>query len=1657
MVPIFDGIAAMSPDTKEWLKVNFDHVFDHLLDCNPKTADEEEEIVVTTACRRWWYYTRDIVPPANGKDFIGDKESFEDHLIPFYLCPIVKKKNHRKHNSHQWFFDSVCLALGNSVNFAFLTDCGTTFEPSCAAILFKELCLNPELIGVTARQRVEWPNKYFHPCEDAPFQWLQGSHEDQKTKQPCWKCYTIFLFGPGPLQGFEFEATLVTNLSIFNLVEALPVMPGPCQLMNWQKMRHFQVVKEYFSLLFKGEINKKEILEIPEHYHKMVDNVSEAGSNDSESVDDSDEEDEMMPVPMPQGFEPMYDDLGTLIHGQMMGLDEAGDPILDVHGKRIPFDFLTKEPIGHIDMPLLPKAGGGRRRRKHHHKGDDMHQPDMNNQTRSSLNFTEFLRTNMRLAEDRVLSFVAVFSTRYGTMWIPGATFYYTPEVKWQTLLLQRRRWINGTFASFLFFLKSKRAKTRLDSRMFDDYSSAKALVLFLWRLQLFQMILVFMSPAIFASAGYISVVDCARRYPEYWSWGNDHIYGTSFRGVDIWIAVCFFIYAGWTFWSHFVQGGRIPETVCHFLACVGVVFMVPVYWSLWGYVAQHGIGFISAIVIFGLVAPAMISSLESWACVYLYLAYLPWFLSLIVFMLIFIPCYSFARLFDTTWGNRATGTDSAIKASEEIAMKNWNLVFIIFLVVSNFAGTAFLIKAYTSGYNVVLAVMVFVFVPALIQLGGAILFWIKTAIYRDMSPSAEQFKHNILPNPSRAADLRRARQEQETGVAILTEMDAAENLDAIEGLLAVEGQELPDRVERMVEGEGLDLHHDNPQKMAGDGHRVGGEYNIGSLHDHEGTPYGGGLAGMGLHTHSHGHGGHNGGFGGHGDGHNGAGHGVGSTGAVGGHHEGGDKHAGHAHGADGGHAGRNHSAAGAPHAGHNHGPGDAGAAFAGAATGAGPSGILKGGAAGGNGMDGSGSGAGYGPTAAGNNAGAGFGGAAGAGGASGVYGAGANGAAGVGSSNAGGASGVGTSGLPASISGPGYKGALKFGDSSNANTGANAAASAANGGVTRPASGKVDGYYGFGPFGYGYYGSNGFYNGLATAPFNNNGDNNGTSGGSGKRRVTFAEDVSVNGDDSDNKSITSSATGVSRGDGSVVSTASSVPPPPPPIVVQLVPPPPPMIPAPPPPIPPPPPATIEEISVATTIDDDPLDKSMWLPTEDMEHDAVAIGIPMDDDYYDDNGQLPDKQDYWYPPHNNNHNNQMMITPLDAALQHDSASTTSSSSSSIGDHHHSRRVSRNNSVNGSSKKSTGSIQSAGPSFQDVYDVDNTMGTKTMIDEHGEETNLVIVADESNPLHEKELLYAGESQSPIRAIQASLLHRERGLDNNKVMLQSSSLDDVDVSPHFMQDYDMMMNPDEHDRNQMLSMQQLHEQQQIQMMQYPSQRVQQQQQQQTMYPTTPSGTLLYPPPPPSMYGNQQQQVPPPPPMPIEMQLQLQYEQQQQMQQHQQYQQQQYQQQQQYVPPPPPYTGNGGYTNDPYSAMQQQPQYNNYYDGQQQPQQYPTGPMYQQQQVPPPPQQPVDPSLDKSALIDPSLANKSIPIQQQAHLQYWNKSSSNAQSPPTSGYGEGNGPGAFRVGGPEGLYPERSMSDTERQIQQAQMQSLGIAYINNGNNNGNGASWQ
>jgi hypothetical protein len=47
-------------------------------------------------------------------------------------------------------------------------------------------------------------------------------------------------WSPAPLQGFEFEATFLLSAAMFTMAGALPVLPGPCQLLWWDHIKHHE-------------------------------------------------------------------------------------------------------------------------------------------------------------------------------------------------------------------------------------------------------------------------------------------------------------------------------------------------------------------------------------------------------------------------------------------------------------------------------------------------------------------------------------------------------------------------------------------------------------------------------------------------------------------------------------------------------------------------------------------------------------------------------------------------------------------------------------------------------------------------------------------------------------------------------------------------------------------------------------------------------------------------------------------------------------------------------------------------------------------------------------------------------------------------------------------------------------------------------------------------------------------------------------------------------------------------------------------------------------------------------------------------------------------------------------------------------------------------
>lgn len=102
---------------------------------------------------------------------------------------------------------------------------------------------------------------------------------------------------------------------------------------------------------------------------------------------------------------------------------------------------------------------------------------------------------------------------------------------------------------------------------------------------------------------------------------------------------------------------------------------------------------------------------------------YLPWFMVFLIFYLVFVPAYAFARLWDTTWGNRATGKDSAINESAERTMKFRNAIFSTGLVILNALLVWAFIRLFSLGSQALIAFMFIVFCPVIVQAVGAIIF----------------------------------------------------------------------------------------------------------------------------------------------------------------------------------------------------------------------------------------------------------------------------------------------------------------------------------------------------------------------------------------------------------------------------------------------------------------------------------------------------------------------------------------------------------------------------------------------------------------------------------------------------------------------------------------------------------------------------------------------------------------------------------------------------------------------------------------------------------------------------------------------------------------------------------------------------------------------
>jgi hypothetical protein len=253
-----------------------------------------------------------------------------------------------------------------------------------------------------------------------------------------------------------------------------------------------------------------------------------------------------------------------------------------------------------------------------------------------------------------------------------------------------------------------------------DHHKAGKnlRLVNMLWVLNLLQFLFVMISPSVLGVALFISLE------PVFDS--IDH--PTAFVIVAGYMGT----YALWTAFSFCVPKGKVPELVSVAMFLLGLASTCCITYALVSEGTRTGLSAVHIILISAMLGPVAVALSQSATSALLYMLYLPWFLAFSVFFLVFLPSYSFARLWDTTWGNRDTGRDNSVDDPRESLMKTYVAYFNVCLVLFNVALTTGLCLFLSStGQLVFMAVL---FSPSVVQILGAVVFLLIVIPLRDFA-----------------------------------------------------------------------------------------------------------------------------------------------------------------------------------------------------------------------------------------------------------------------------------------------------------------------------------------------------------------------------------------------------------------------------------------------------------------------------------------------------------------------------------------------------------------------------------------------------------------------------------------------------------------------------------------------------------------------------------------------------------------------------------------------------------------------------------------------------------------------------------------------------------------------------------------------------------
>jgi cellulose synthase/poly-beta-1,6-N-acetylglucosamine synthase-like glycosyltransferase len=518
---------------------------------------------------------------------------------------ITKKTNSQKHNSHLFFF-SLCYL--QNPNVVFLTDCGTIFNSDClfqlSEYLFKK---HSSVIGVTAKQSV-MNETTRQQIQEYPSWWKEKKRDSFCTR---FMKHIYWWFSPAPLQGFEFESSFLLNTSMFNIAGALPVLPGPCQMLWWPYL-----------------------------------------------------------------------------------LKESENGVLDTYFKHI---------------------------------NDSM--KDIN---------SNILRVNTVLAEDRILSFSMILRTfELKTVWVNKATFSYEPMMSWVKLLGQRRRWINGTISTFLYYLIDSKGKDEYLMSGLGNRNSIK----YLWIIQLYQSLLQILSPSFFSIAVYESFLQFFKTFPFLRTYFQLFEFKTpiyTFSQEMVFTSMYLAFYVLWVLIS-LILGKKSPccnkscysfimESIYLLFSFVNAIVSTFIFFNIFD--ANNRLvmfGPLIYILMFIWIVPFFLSLSLSFESAFYYIMYsLPFFVNIAQYVS-FVPTFAFSRLHDLSWGNRDSETNVSRKKKMSFLCTTIKLNILVIMLNILIAGFyIFLISKFGHNEYVYTIFFLVLFLSVIIQILFTITYFCK-------------------------------------------------------------------------------------------------------------------------------------------------------------------------------------------------------------------------------------------------------------------------------------------------------------------------------------------------------------------------------------------------------------------------------------------------------------------------------------------------------------------------------------------------------------------------------------------------------------------------------------------------------------------------------------------------------------------------------------------------------------------------------------------------------------------------------------------------------------------------------------------------------------------------------------------------------------------